>query len=138
MIRLARTMWGRIKEPRFIRVLFLAGYIVTLTTGVVTLTDPPVTIEGALGPTLSVAWSLFWIIGGLAGAATVLQGWWEVERYAVAACMFGIGIYTIVLVTLHIASPGSRLTQLGMLAIAALLFVLRLALIRGHDFEPRG
>ncbi len=130
-------MWLRIKEPRVLRVIFLAGYLVTLGTGIATLTNPPTTIEGQLGPVLSVSWALFWIGGGLVAALTVLQGWWEVERYGVYASMLGVVIYGCVLIALHVQSPGSRLTQLGVLAVAILFYVLRLVLIRGHDFEPR-
>lgn len=137
VFRLGRSAWLRIKEPRVLRVLFLLGYLVTLCMGVATLTNPPATIEGELGPILSVSWSLFWVVGGIAGAATVLPGWWQVERYAVAAAMFGIGIYGVVVGVLHFTSDGSRLTQLGALVVALLFFVIRLVLIRGHDFEPR-
>lgn len=129
--------WLRIKEPRVLRVVFLLGYVVTLLTGVATLVSPPRTIEGELGPILSVSWALFWILGGAAGAATVLPGWWQVERYAVAAALFGVGIYGLVVVVLHATEEGSRLTQFGVLITAFLFYVLRLVLIRGHDFEPR-
>lgn len=129
--------WLRIKEPRVLRVVFLLGYLVTLFTGVATLVSPPRTIEGELGPILSVSWALFWILGGAAGAATVLPGWWQVERYAAAAALFGIGIYGLVVIVLHATEEGSRLTQFGVLTIALLFYVLRLVLIRGHDFEPR-
>lgn len=131
------TWWLRVKEPRVLRVVFLIGYVATLFTGVATLVSPPQTIEGELGPILSVSWALFWIVGGAAGAATVLPGWWQVERYAVAAAMFGIGIYGLVVIVLHATSEGSRLTQFGVLFTAFLFYVLRLVLIRGHDFEPR-
>lgn len=137
LVEVARRTWQRVKVPRLVRVIFALGYLVTLATGVVTLTNPPTTVEGQLGPILSASWSLFWIVGGLAGSATILQGWWEIERYAVASAMFGILIYAAVLVLLHFTSPGTRLTQLGVLTIACLFFLLRLALIRGHDFEPR-
>lgn len=121
-----------------LRAIFFVGYVVTLCTGIVTLTNPPATIEGQLGPILSASWSLFWIVGGAAGALTILPGWWEVERHAVSSSLIGIGIYGVVLLLLHLNSTtGSRLTQLGILAIAVLFFLLRLALIRGHDFEPR-
>ena len=130
-------VWLRVKEPRVLRVIFFLGYLVVLGTGIVTLTNPPTTIEGALGPLLAVSWALFWIVGGIGGSLTVLQGWWEVERYAVAAVMFGLAIYAAVVIILHVQSPGSRLTQLGWLVIGVLFFVLRLLLIRGHDFEPR-
>ncbi|OAZ40959.1 hypothetical protein A9Z40_03185 [Microbacterium arborescens] len=120
-----------------LRVVFLLGYLVTLGTGIATLTNPPTTIEGALGPILSVSWSIFWIVGGAVGAVTVLPGYWQAERAAVAAAMFGIGIYAVVVLTLHFQSSGSRLTQLGVLIVALLFYVVRLLLIRGHDFEPR-
>ncbi len=138
VVRVGRTAWLGIKEPRVIRVIFLIGYLVTIGTGVATLTNPPRTIEGELGPILSVSWSLFWIVGGLVSASTVLNGWWQLERYGVVASMFGIGIYGVVIVMLHYTAGGSRLTQLGILSIGMLFFVLRLAWIRGHDFEPRG
>lgn len=130
-------VWLRIKEPRFLRVLFLLGYLVTLGTGIATLTNPPTTIEGQLGPVLSVSWALFWIAGGIVASLTVLQGWWEAERYGVYASLVGVAIYAAVVIALHLQSPGSRLTQLGVLIVAALFFALRLVLIRGHDFEPR-
>jgi FtsH-binding integral membrane protein len=133
VIRLARTAWARVKEPRVLRVLFLLGYVVTLIMGVTTLSTPPAIVEGELGPILSAAASVFLIVGGVAGAATVLQGWWQVERHAVAAAMLGIVIFGLALI-----ASASTSTQLGALALGMLFFVLRLALIRGHDFEPRG
>lgn len=136
-MRSVREAWGRIREPRVLRALFWLGYAVTLYTGLVTLMRPPSTIEGALGPLLAASWSIFWVTGGLVGMCTVLTGWWQVERTAAAAALFGIGIYAGVLITLHLTQPGSRLTQLGVLAIACLFFVIRLVLIHGHDFEPR-
>lgn len=137
LIRAARRAWHRIAEPRVLRVVFLLGYVVTLCTGVATLTNPPTTIEGALGPILSVSWAVFWIVGGSVGALTVLPGYWQLERAAVGACLFGIGIYAVVVATLHFQSSGSRLTQLGVLVVALLFYIVRLLLIRGHDFEPR-
>lgn len=138
LARAARRTWQRIAEPRVLRVVFLLGYVITFSIGVATLVNAPRTIEGVLGPILSVSWAFFWLLGGAVGAATVLPGWWQVERYAVAATMFGFGIYGLVVGVLHFTSEGNRLPQLGALAIALLFWVLRLVLIRGHDFEPRG
>lgn len=132
-----RRAWLRIAEPRVLRLVFLVGYLVTLGTGIATLTNPPTTIEGALGPILSVSWAIFWIVGGTVGAATVLPGYWQAERAAAGAAMFGIAVYAVVVTTLHFTSSGSRLTQLGVLVLALLFYIVRLALIRGHDFEPR-
>lgn len=137
LIGTVRRAWARISEPRVLRVLFWIGYAFTLYMGVVTLTNPPTTIEGVLGPVLSVSWALFWLVGGVTGMSTVLVGWWEIERYAVAASVVGVLIYGSVVFSLHFTSTGSRLTQLGPLGIALLFFAIRLVLIRGHDYEPR-
>lgn len=135
--RRARRLWLAIKEPRVLRLVFLVGYVVTLATGVAALLDPPRTVEGVLGPILSASWALFFVLGGAVGAATVLPGWWQVERYAVAAAMFGIGIFALVILLRPVVPGGGRGAQFWMLAVALLFYVLRLLLIRGHDFEPR-
>ncbi len=50
----------------------------------------------------------------------------------------GAGIYFYVVLSLHISQSGSRLTQMGWIALGALLFVVRWLLIRKYSFEPRG
>jgi hypothetical protein len=137
-IRAVRRAWQRIREPRVLKVLFWVVYLLVVVAGAVTLASPPDTIAGALGPVLIVAPSVMWLLAGIGGMATVLTGWWRVERSAVALALLGLSIYAVVLAVLHTVTPVSRLTQLAWVAIAAMVFLIRLALIRGHDFEPRG
>lgn len=136
MLRI-KNLWLAIKEPRHLKVAYFTVYAIALAAGVATMLAPPQTIAGVLGAPLAVAWSVFLIMGGFGGMLTVLPGWWWAERLSVALILCGLGIYAIVVIALHFESPGSRLTQLGVILLAAGLFVVRLLLTRWYSFEPR-
>lgn len=132
-----RSLWERITEPRHLSVIYGAVYTIAFLTGLATIAVPPQSIAGELGPVLSVLWACMFIIGGALGIVTVLPGWWKWERWACAFVLAGIAIYGGVVLTLHFTSTGSRLTQLGVLLIASLVFVIRIALIWGRTYGPR-
>lgn len=133
-----RRLWGRITEPRHMKAAFAVLYVVTILTGVVTLLVPPMSIAGELGQPLTVAWSVFLLLGGFGGVLTVFPGWWFAERMSIVLVWLGLAIYAIVVLALHFQSPGSHLTQLGMIVLAAGLGYIRWLMIRRYSFEPRG
>ena len=132
-----RRLWESITEPRHMKVTYAAIYALVLATGIATLLGPPRSIEGELGSVLTVIWSVFLIVGGTAGALTVLPGWWWAERLSLILTMTGITIYGLVVLSLHLTQEGSRLTQLGMILLAMSVFAVRWMLIRHYSFEPR-
>lgn len=132
-----RRMWQGVTEPRHLKVFYLGIYMVAFLTGVVTLLWPPNSIEGALGAALTVTWSVFFLAGGMGGMISVLPGWWWAERLSIGLCVTGIGIYGTVVLSLHVTGTGSRLTQLGMIALASGVFLVRWLLIRKFTFEPQ-
>lgn len=132
-----RRAWARVTEPRHMSVVYGGVYTVAALIGVATFLVPPTTIAGELGPMLSSAWAALFIVGGVLGMSTVLPGWWKWERWAIALNLAAIGIYGYVVITLHFTATGSRLTQLGVLVLAALLFIVRWLLIRGRTYGPR-
>lgn len=136
MILRVQRAWLRIREPRVLRVLFWIGYAIATAGGILTFIRPAVAIEEAWGPILGFSWSAFWLLGGIAGMATCLTGWWQVERIAVGLIECGLAIYAVVLIVMAVVR-GNSLSGLITVAFASLLFVIRLVLIRGHDFEPR-
>lgn len=136
MIRFIVDAWQRIHEPRVLRSLFWIGYLIATIGGISTFIRPAVAIEEAWGPILSYSWSTFWLIGGLTGMATCLTGWWQVERAAIGLIQVGLAIFAVVVIYLAFAR-GNSLSGLITIAFAAILFIVRLVLIRGHDFEPR-
>ena len=132
-----RALWQSISNPRHLSLIYFSAYGIALLTGLVTLAVPPTSIAGELGPVYTIAWSVFFILGGILGLATALQGWWKWERWACWFTLAGIGIYGGVVLTLHFTSVGSRLTQLGVLLLAATLFAVRVTMIWGRSYGPR-
>lgn len=136
-----RRVWESITAPRHIKVTYLGIYVVTALTGVVTMISPPQTIAGEIGPLITPVWAALFIVGGVAGALSVLPGSWWVERLlGIAPIGLGLTIYAVVVGILHVQSvePGSsRLTQVGIIAIAASVFLIRFLLIREYSYDPR-
>ncbi|KAA9133768.1 hypothetical protein [Microbacterium caowuchunii] len=137
LIRGIRAAWFRIREPRVLRVLYWFAYLIAFLVGVGTLLNPSDAIENAWGPWVAMSWAAFWALGGVAGMATCLTGWWQVERSAVGLILTGLGIYAVVLGVLAVLR-GNSPSWIATVSLAVLLFIIRLVLIRGHDFEPRG
>lgn len=134
-----QNVWERVSEPRLMSAIYFGIYVGWLLTGFATLLDPPNTISGELGPVLTIAWALLFILGAGVGLATVLGGWWKWERWACRISLAGVGIYSFVVASLHFTSPGSRLTQLGVVYFGgAAVFVVRMVMIRGRSYAPRG
>lgn len=135
-----RRLWRSITEPRHLKTFYLVVYILAVWVGLVTLVNPPSSIEGQLGDALTRFWASLITLGGIGGAVSVLPGWWWVERCAVWLILTGAAIYGgIVIYIQALAPPGSsRWTQIGFIAFACALFILRLLLTRKWDYEPRG
>lgn len=137
----AQRMWESITEPRHLKFAYLVIYMVTIAVGLVTLVKPPQSIEGPLGTATTMLWAGLFILGGLVGAVTVLPGWWWVERLlGIAPIFIGLAIYLSVVIVLHVQgleSGASRLTQIGIILLAAAPFTLRGLLIREYSYEPR-
>lgn len=133
----ARRVWESITEPRHLKATYFVFYGVALLTGFVTLLRPPQSIEGALGGPLTAVWAGFVIMGAFGGLLTVFPGWWFVERLSIVMIWLGAAIYFIVVLSLQISQYGSRLTQMGWIALGAGLFFVRWLLIRKYTFEPR-
>jgi|GEM_PF-2829137 hypothetical protein len=133
----ARRVWESITEPRHLKATYFVFYGVALLTGFVTLLRPPQSIEGALGGPLTAVWAGFVIMGAFGGLLTVFPGWWFAERLSIVMIWLGAAIYFIVVLSLQLSQSGSRLTQMGWIALGAGLFFVRWLLIRKYTFEPR-
>lgn len=123
------------------KVAYLAIYVLTTAIGVVTLVTPPQSIAGEVGPLITTIWAALFILGGVVGAVTVLPGWWWVERLlALAPIGIGLAIYLAVVVVLHVQNAqdgSSRLTQVGIIVLAAAPFAVRFLVIREYSYDPR-
>lgn len=134
-----RRLWESITRPRHLKVFYLGVYALAIVGGIVTLVNPPSSIEGPLGTFLTSFWALLLTLGGIGGAVTVLPGWWWAERLSVWLIISGACIYGAVIIGIQLAAPpgSSRWTQVVFVGFALLLFLLRLILTRDWDYEPR-
>lgn len=136
-----RRAWLSITEPRHMKVTYLVIYLLTVCIGIATMLSPPQTIDGLVGPIITTIWASLFILGGVIGAVTVLPGWWWVERLlGIAPVMLGLTIYLTVVIVLHmhgLETGSSRLTQIGIILLAAAPFTIRALVIREYSYEPR-
>lgn len=136
-LRRLRHLWAQVTEPRHLKATYFVFYGIALLTGIATLTRPPQSIEGAIGSQTTAVWASFVIMGAFGGMLTVFPGWWFAERLSIIMIWLGAGIYFAVVLWLHFTGSGSRLTQMGWIALGAGLFFVRWLIIRKYTFEPR-
>ncbi len=134
-----RAHWARIvPEPRYASTVYACAYTLFVATGVVTLAWPPQSLTGVFGDGGMLIVGLMFICGGALGMLAGWREWWELERWAIVAMLAGLAAYAYIVIVLHFQTPGSRLTQAGVILIAACLLALRLGMIWRFPFKPRG
>lgn len=119
--------------------MYLSYYLLAIITGVATLIDPPGIIETTVGFAATVAFSVFLILGGIMGGSSVYRGWWWLERLGNWSCIWALAIFLIVVITL-ITQQGVEAGSIyaGVGALASGIFLVRLLMIHGFTYEPRG
>lgn len=134
-----QRIWSTIQEPRHIKSVYLGYYLIAITTGVVAFLFPPGIIENVVGASATYAFAGFLLLGGAMGAASVYPGWWWLERLGNWSCMWALMIFLIVIITLT-AHEGTEAGGIyaGVGALASGIFLIRLLMIRGFTYEPRG
>lgn len=129
-------IWLRVQEPRLITVLQTLIYLLCAGAGWSTITNPPSSVEGQLGASLTMLWGLFALIGGVSGALSCPPGKWLIEKPAILLCGTAILMYAGIIITLHLSSPGNRLPQLFFVLISLVSFAIRYARIKPYSYQP--
>ena len=138
-LRWVKARWlNLIPEPRYASTVYALVYYLFVATGPATLLMPPQSIEGVLGQAGMNLVGIFLLAGGLVGMGAGWREWWELERWAIAMMGIGLATYGWIVFQLHFQSTGSRLTQLGIIAIAACVLILRIGMIWRYPYKPRG
>lgn len=128
--------WRRVREPRVIALCYFVAYLLLAGGGASALTNPPTSIEGAVGDTAMTTLALLLAGGGALGVVAVLPGWYWLERLAVIAVALASGIYAAVITTLHVTQPGNRLLQLSLVIFVGILQAVRWHRIRERPYDP--
>lgn len=138
VIAYSQLLWESLLPNRRRKLLASAAYAAAFMCGLSTLLWPPRSIEGVLGSILTTGFGLFYLVGGAVALLTVFRGWWWAERGGIVAIMFGVGIYVLIVLTLHMQSAmGSRLSQYWAIVAVLPLLAYRFDDIRKYPYEPR-
>jgi hypothetical protein len=129
-------LWLRVQEPRKQTTVYFFVYLLTLTLGGAILADPPRSLQGTIGGALVLIWAGMLVLGGGTGLATVLQGWWWLERAGAALCTFAMGVCGVAIWALPVTQVSMRLVTLCLMMLALLLFVARLLKTRHYSYDP--
>ena len=131
------TWWLRVPSPRVFSVLYAITYFLTVVGGIMTFFYPPYTLQEYL-TTLSINLiCFFYVLGGIVAAYAGTMGAWKLERIAIYCIMLAVVVYGATV--LHNAnwSAGNYYAQLLVIALAFMLFVVRLAMIWRLTYKPR-
>lgn len=134
-----QTWWLRVPTPREFSIAYTVAYTIAFVTGVVTLVLPPMTLSEKLGgPTAIMSVGILCIVGAVLGMWGGAVEHWKLERIGLWFMSTALVIYGMIISVLHITQPGSRLTQLGVIGLALVLFFIRWLMIRRFSYRPQG
>lgn len=129
-------IWLRIQEPRKQTAVYFLVYLGVTVLGGAILADPPRSLQGTIGHVLVMIWAGMLVLGGGTGLATVLQGWWWLERAGAILCGFAMAVYGVAIGATPVTQFSLRLATISFVMLGALLFVARLAKTRHYSYDP--
>lgn len=121
-----------VAEPRLVRIIFFAIYILFLIAGSFVINQPPENFVEAITPRLVLMFGCFLLLGGVLSAVAVLPGLWWLERCGLISLGTGMLMYLIIVVTVK-GSPVSVCVSIAFV----LFFILRFMETRQFKLAPR-
>lgn len=133
---LLKRFWYSISEPRLVNLFAWIGYW-ALTLGATTaLFNPPRSVQNELGVATMYSISGLILLGGAIGVFSALRGWWFLERWGLTALLFGSGLYSVLIIIMHVGSTGNRLFQLGFILYVMTSLARRLIRVLKRPIDP--
>ena len=134
-----RTWWLRVPMPRELSVAFTLLYSIALMTGVATLLWPPMSLSREVGgPQVMASVGALLVLGAVIAMLGGAREHWKLERIGLWLMAWALLIYAVIVTVLHYTSEGSRLTQLGVISMALIAFLIRYLMIWRFTFRPMG
>ena len=139
MLAWLQTWWLRVPMPRELSVAFTLLYAIALCTGVATLLWPPMSLSREVGgPQVMASVGALLVLGAVIAMIGGAREHWKLERIGLWLMAWALLIYATIVTVLHYTSEGSRLTQLGVISMALIAFLVRYLMIWRFTFRPRG
>lgn len=134
-----RSWWLRVPTPRELSMAFTALYLLAFGAGIVTLLYPPTSLSREVGgPGVMASVGVLLLFGSVTAMYGGAREHWKVERIGLAVCAGALLVYAGIVLALHFQSTGSRLTQLFVIGMALVAFLVRFLMIWRFTFRPRG
>lgn len=130
-------VWKSIAEPRVQRVAFLIVYLLHIVAGIALAAVQPRAVDYEYGMLVTNAWASFFIIGGALGAISVIPGWNFVERVALLALMFSIGLTSLFIAANPWSPAGIEVIIWALITGWLVMFLYRLWEIRVYAIAPK-
>ena len=138
-VRWLQTWWLRVPRPRELSLAFTALYTLALATGIFTLLFPPISLSKEVGgPQIMASVGGLLVLGALISMVGGAREHWKLERIGLWLMAWALLIYAAIVTVLHYTSEGSRLTQLGIIGMALIAFLIRYLMIWRFTYRPRG
>lgn len=139
MSRWLQSWWLRVPMPRELSVAFTLLYAIAFCTGVATLLWPPMSLSREVGgPQVMASVGALLVLGAVVAMLGGAREHWKLERIGLWLMAWALLIYAAIVTVLHYTSEGSRLTQLGVISMALIAFLVRYLMIWRFTFRPRG
>ena len=121
-----------VAEPRIVRLILFAIYVVFLVAGFFVVTHPPESFVETLTEKLVLMLGGFLVLGGALATIAVLPGLWWLERCGLLSLGTGMLMYIVIIV-------GIKGSPLGICVSIAfvLFFILRYMETRPFKLAPR-
>lgn len=129
-------MWAMVPPPRAITLIHTIVYALLAVAGYSALTDPPRSIEGTWGQTLTLVWGLSLLAGGAVATLAAPTGRWFIEKPALLLVATGVVMYGTAIIALQFQESGNRLVQLLFVSTVLAHLVVRFLRIHKYAYEP--
>lgn len=126
-----RKWYYKIEEPRLVRLLYLAFYLIIVWTGVNGFLERSDELYALGGYALIGSLGGFFFFGGVCGVIAILPGTWWLERVGLVSIGFGLAGRAIVITALGVTPVGATL-----FVSEIILLIARFVLIRKADLAP--
>lgn len=132
-----QTWWLRVPEPRELSALFTVVYLVSASTGLAALFNPPLTLVTITDRTAVGLIAALLVAGALLAGAGGWREYWRLERIGLFILISAEATYFGLIAYLQIVhGSGARHLQLGTIAIAIGCFVARYLMIKTFTRRP--
>jgi hypothetical protein len=121
------------RDPPEWRPVWLGGHLWGALMGAVTLTAPPLTIKGELGPVLTTVWGILALVGSLIAAANVYSRHAWAERLGIQIAALGTGLYSATILYLWVSTGENRGTQFFAVSLGLFFFLARFLTVEHWD-----